>query len=146
MSIREEIQTGVKEAMKSGQAERLSTLRMLWSAVRNTEIDKKCELTDEEIQEVVKRQVKQLKDSIVDFQSGGREDLVANTQTEIDLLIRFLPVQMTDEELRLVVDRILHQDGINKENIGQLIGFIMKEVKGKADGTRVREMVTQMLK
>lgn len=144
MSIRQQLQDELKIAMKERQEDRLSTLRMLWSQIRNSEIDKKHELTDDEILEVVGRSVKQLKDSINDFNTGGRTDLVAKTQAEVDLLQTYLPAQLSDEELRAIVIKVLSEN--NLTDAGKAMGAVMKEVKGKADGNRVRQMVGEIIK
>ena len=143
MSIRQQLQDELKTAMKERQEDRLSTLRMLWSQIRNSEIDKKHELDDSEILEVIGRSVKQLKDSINDFNTGGRTDLVAKTQTEVDLLQTYLPAQLSDEELRTIVAKVLSEN--NLTDAGKAMGAVMKEVKGKADGNRVRQMVGEII-
>jgi len=143
MSIRQQLQDELKTAMKERQEDRLSTLRMLWSQIRNSEIDKKHELDDSEILEVIGRSVKQLKDSINDFNTGGRTDLVAKTQTEVDLLETYLPAQLSDEELRTIVAKVLSEN--NLTDAGKAMGAVMKEVKGKADGNRVRQMVGEII-
>lgn len=143
MSLRNDLIEAQKQAMKSGEADRLSVLRMLYAAIRNAEIDKKSELTDEEIHGVVGRQVKQLKDALVDFEKAGRQDLVEKNQYEISLLESYLPEQMSDEELQQIVNTILQSENISADQVGAAIGRVMKEVKGKADGSRVRECVNK---
>lgn len=144
MSLRQTISEAQKNAMKEGQKEALSTLRMLWSALRNTEIDKGLELNDEEVQQLITRQVKQLKDSIVDFEKGGRSDLIQQTQQEITLLSKYLPEQMSDEALMSIVEQTITTLA-GEKNTGIVMGAVMKEVKGKADGKRVRECVERMM-
>ena len=144
MSLRQQLQGELKTAMKERQEDRLSTLRMLWSQIRNSEIDKKHELDDSEILEVIGRSVKQLKDSINDFNTGGRTDLVAKTQTEVDLLQTYLPAQLSDDELRAIVTKVLSENSLT--DAGKAMGAVMKEVKGKADGNRVRQMVSEIIK
>lgn len=144
MSLRQTISEAQKNAMKEGQKEALSTLRMLWSALRNTEIDKGSELNDEEVEQLITRQVKQLKDSLVDFEKGGRSDLVQQTQQEITFLSKYLPEQMSDEALMSIVQQTMTKLA-GEKNTGIVMGAVMKEVKGKADGKRVRECVERMM-
>ena len=147
MSLREEIQGAQKLAMKERKEQELSTLRLLWSAIQNTEIETKKELSDEEIQKVVASQTKQLKDSLVEFEKGGREDLATGVKTEIVLLEKYLPEQLSDEELKIIVEGVLSDNNIvDMSKIGQVMGMVMKEVNGGADGNRVKEMITNALK
>lgn len=143
MSLRQTLQDAQKIAMKNGDKASLSTLRMLWSALRNTEIDKGSELSDEETQQLITRQVKQLKDALVEFEKGGRADLVEQTQQEITFLGQYLPEQLSDEELMNIVKTVV-KNLAGEKNTGALMGAIMKEVKGKADGNRVRQCVEKI--
>lgn len=146
MSLRTDIQQAQKEAMKEKQEAKLSTLRLLWSAIRNAEIDKQRELSEEEILEVIAKQVKQLRDALKDFVVGNREDLIEKTKTEIVLLEVYLPKQMTEEELRAVASKILSDNNITEnKDAGRAMGLIMKEVKGRTDGNKVKEIVSALL-
>lgn len=147
MSLREEIQNAQKQAMKDRNEGKLSTLRLLWSAIKNAEIEKRAELSGEEILEVISRQVKQLKDSLVDFEKGGRQDLVDGVQKEIEILQNYLPAQLSEEELISIIKKTLIDNNINtNQDLGRAIGLIMKEVKGKADGNIVRKIASELLK
>ena len=143
MPLRNSIHDAQTSAMKEGDKQSLSTLRMLWSAIRNAEIDKGSELTDEEVEQLITRQVKQLKDSLSDFEKGGREDLMEQAQGEIKFLSQYLPEQLSDEELERVVKEVMMKQS-GEKNTGVIIGAVMKEVKGKADGKRVRECVEKV--
>lgn len=146
MSLKEQIMEAQKQAMKEKNAEVLSTIRMLTSAIKNEEIDSRTELTDEQVQQVVARQVKQLNDSIVDFQKGGREDLVTQAAKEVQLLTTFLPEQLSDAELQLIVKEVIEAAGATSaQDVGKVMGTVMQKVKGKADGQRVRAMVSTLL-
>lgn len=144
MSLRNTLQEAQKIAMKNGNKDALSTLRMLWSAIRNAEIDKGSEMTEEEIQGLIARQVKQLRDAATDFEKGGRTDLIEQSQKEINLLSEYLPVQLTDDELLALVKNIIEKNN-GEKNTGVIMGAVMKEVNGKADGKRVREIVMKIL-
>lgn len=142
MGLKETILTQMKEAMKAGEKEKVTVLRMLSAAIKQVEIDTQKELSDEEVEQVVQRQVKQLSDALKDFKAAGREDLVQQNEFEIDLLSAFLPEQLSDDELRAVI-----QDVVDESNgdapFGQLMGAVMKQVSGKADGNRVRAMLEE---
>ena len=146
MSLRQEISQAQVGAMKARDENRLSILRVLWSTVRNVEIDKKRELTDEETVQVVAQIAKQLTDALKDFTVANRTDLIVKANYEISVLKEYLPEQINDDELTLVVKKIVLESGIkNASEMGKVIGLIMKEVKGRADGNRVKEIVLKTL-
>lgn len=147
MPLRVNILDAQKDAMKEKAEARLATLRMLWSTIRNQEIDKgHKELTDEEIQKIVATQIKQLKDAISDFTKGGRADLVAKAEAEIKILQAYLPEQMSDEELKALAEKVIKDSGLSGlDSAGKIMGLVMKEVKGRADGNRVKEVVNKIL-
>ncbi|MBI5222437.1 MAG: GatB/YqeY domain-containing protein [Candidatus Magasanikbacteria bacterium] len=146
MTLREDIFSAQQRALKEGEQTKLSVLRFLWSAVRNEEIEKKKDLTNAEIQQVAARQIKQLKDALQDFIASNRQDLVDKNKVEIGLLEKYLPAQMTDEELKQVVDRVIEQMGtVTAQESGKIIGAVMKVVAGRVDGGRVREVVMNKL-
>ena len=133
-------------AMKSKDSSTLDTLRVLWAQIRNTEIDKKEELSDAEVVQAVQRQVKQLGDALNDFTAAARADLVDKTTKEIALLQSYLPAQLSDEELSSIVETVLSglPDAV-KGNFGAVMGKVMQQVSGKADGVRVKDFVERLL-
>jgi uncharacterized protein len=146
MTLAEKITDNMKTAMKAKDSATLSTLRLLVSALKNKKIDVQHELSDAEVQDVVKAQVKQLKDSIESFKAGGREDLAMSTQTEIGVLEQYLPAQMSDEELTKVVKEAVEKSGAtSKADMGKVMGAAMAAVAGRADGSRVKEIVGTLL-
>lgn len=146
MLLRDEIQEQQYAAMKAGDADKLSIVRLLMSAIKNEEIAKKRTLDDEEVQGVAARQVKQLQDALVDFQVGKRDDLIKKTKAEIDWLSQFLPKQLSDSELAQIVNATITELGVvSPQDTGKVMGAVMKKIKGQADGNRVRELVAQKL-
>lgn len=146
MSLVEKITDNMKAAMKAKDSATLSTLRLLLSAMKNKKIDVQHELSDAEVQDVVKTQVKQLKDSIEPFKAGGREDLATSVQVEIGVLEQYLPAQMSDEELLSVVKEAVEKSGAtSKADMGKVMGVAMAAVAGRADGTRVKDIVGSLL-
>jgi uncharacterized protein len=135
----------IKNAMRAKDAVRLSVMRNLSAAVTNELVAKggkpTDEMSEEGIQALVMRAAKQRKDSIEQFKAGGREDLVQNEQAELDILMSLLPKQMTREEIEAVVKAKISEQNIDKSKANQLIGMLMKELKGKADGALVKEVV-----
>jgi hypothetical protein len=145
MSLREQIIEAQKNAMKERNAFLLEVLRNLWSAIKNEEIEKQQNLSDEEIQSVAKRLVKQSLDALNDFTQAGREDLIEKTSKEIELLKKYLPEQLSEEEIEAIVDQVLEEKKDEEKNLGIIMGVVMQRVKGKADGSLVRQIVNQKL-
>lgn len=147
MTLLEQIQADQKTALKGGETSRLSTLRLLSSALKNEAIAKMKELSDEEAQAVAARQIKQIKDALSDYEAGKRDDLAAQARQEIQTLTAYLPKQLSDEELKKIVgDTIQALGGASHKDLGRVIGAVMKIISGRADGNRVRQMIEERLK
>lgn len=146
MILLEQITNDMKAAMKAKDSAALSTLRMLKSAIKNKQIDTPQEMTEEEVQAVVKSQVKQLKDSIASFQEGGREEMAEGAKAEVAILEKYLPAQMEDDALESVVKQVIEETGAtSKADMGKVMGAAMKAVAGGADGNRVKAIVAKLL-
>ena len=142
----EQISNDLKEAMKAKDADTLSTLRMLKSAVKNKEIDAQKELTDEEISAIIKMQVKQLREAGEVAATAGRPETVEAANREIALLEKYLPTQMDDMTLAAVVrDALAVAGATSKADTGKAMGAAMKAVGGRADGSRVKAAVESIL-
>jgi len=144
MNLKEKISSDLKEAMKSGQAKRRDTLRLLDSAIKNVEIEKgkrETGLADEEVLEVISRAVKQRQDSIRQFEEGGRPDLAEIEKEELTILMPYLPEQLSEEAITEIVQEVISSAGAKSPaDLGKVMGQIMGKVKGKADGNVVREI------
>ena len=134
------------EAMKAKDKDRLTTIRMIKGDLDKEHIDKKREINDDLLIEVVNRGIKQRKDSIAEFEKGGRNDLIAKTQAEIDILQNYLPEQLSEEEVIAIIDEAFQV--VNPESARDM-GKVMKEVtpklKGKADMKVVSEIIKSKL-
>jgi hypothetical protein len=150
MSIKQQILGDLKSAMKAGETERRDVLRMLDSMIKNTEIEKKKRdvgLTDGEIIEVIARAIKQRKDSMAQYSSGGRADLAEKEQKEVEVLMAYMPEQMGEDEVRKIVKEVISETGAEGvANIGKVMGPAMAKLKGKADGNLVKKIVEEELK
>ena len=147
MSLMEKLTTDMKEAMKSGEKERLSVIRLVRGAVRQAEIDGKKTLSDDEIIAVITKEVKMRRDSIEEFERGGRTDLVENTQAEIAILMPYLPEQLTVDEVKQIVQTAVAEVGATTaKDMGKVMGVLMPRIKGRADGKLVNEIVRSFLK
>jgi hypothetical protein len=149
MNLYETIGTHLKEAMKSGDTVRRDTLRLLSSAVKNVAIEKRkasAELADGEVEDIIRKLVKQHKDSIEQYRAGQRDDLVAQEEAELNLLAAYLPQAMPETELRVLVEATLKESGLTAQSqMGQAMGIVMKKVAGQADGDSVRKIVESLL-
>ena len=150
MSLHKQIKDGIKDAMLKKDTLRLTVLRNISSTFTNEMIAKKMtapELTDEDAATIIRRLVKQRKDSIDQFTKGNRMDLVKNEEDEMKILETFLPQMMSREEIEKVVKAKVAEAGtIDKAKLGQFMGGIMKELKGKADGMLVKEILEGLVK
>jgi uncharacterized protein YqeY len=150
MSLKQKIFSDLKEAMKSGDTIKRDTLRMLDSVIKNVEIEKKKReegLNDKEIQEVIARGIKQRKDAITQYESGGRMELAAKEKKEVEILAAYMPEQMSEAVVREEVKKVISQTGAaGKSDIGKVMGSLMGRLKGKADGQVVKKIVEEELK
>lgn len=147
MSMKEKLMDDLKTSMKSKNKARKDVITMVRSAVKQREVDERIELTDEDIIEIISKQVKQNRDSIIEFQKGDRQDLVEKTNVEIDILLEYLPLQLTEEELDFIVKATIEE--VNAEtakDIGKVMGSILPKIKGKADGSVANKLVREYLK
>lgn len=142
MSFSQQLVDEMKQAMKGGDKVKLSVVRFLRSEIKNYEIDHG-EQDDAGIEKIVAKQVKQVKESIEEYQKAGRDDLVAAEEPKLKILEAYLPEQMSDQEVQAIIDKVLK----NTENpqMGPVIGQVMAKVQGKADGGKVSGLVRQAL-
>ena len=146
MGLREIIDTDIKNALKSGAKDKLSTLRMLSAALKNKQIDKRRALTEEEVAETVRSLIKQRKDSIEQFGKGGRQDLVDKETAEVAVLEVYLPRQMSREEIEVMVRDAVNQTGAQgAKDMGKVMKALIPLVGGRADGKLVSELVKHAL-
>mgnify|MGYP001024685809 FL=1 len=145
MSLKEQLLQDMKDAMKAKEAGKtaLSVIRMVRSAIRNTEIDGKCELDDAGVGAVIAKEMKQRKESLADFEKAGRADLVEQVKAEMVVLEKYMPKQLSEDEIRkIVTDIVAGNDGMK---MGDVMKAVMSHVKGKADGKVVSAIVKEIL-
>ena len=148
MSLKEKLTADMKEAMKAREEgrQRLGVIRMVRGAIRQQEIDGQKELDDDAVLAVISKEVKQRRDSIEEFKKGGREDLIAQNEAEIAVLMAYLPQQMAEGEIRkLVQDAITATGASSPKEMGKVMKELMPKVKGRADGKLVNQIVRQLL-
>ena len=148
MSLKEKLTADMKEAMKAREAgrQRLGVIRLVRGAIRQQEIDGQRELDDDAVLTVISKEVKQRRDSIEEFQKGGREDLVRQHEAEIAILMEYLPQQMTKDEVQSAVREAIAATGASTpKEMGKVMKELMPKVKGRADGKLVNQIVRAML-
>jgi len=148
MNLNERLTEDMKAALKAGPAgkARLETIRFLRAAVKNAEIEKHAPLSDDEILGIITKQVKQLRESLADFQRSGRQDLVDKTEAEIAILSEYLPEQLSADEVRDLARTVIAQVGAQgAKDMGKVMGPLMAQVRGRADGKMVQQIVRELL-
>lgn len=147
MPLSDKIESDFKNAMKEKKELALSTLRMLKAAIKNKEIDKKVKsLSEPEILEIIQKQIKQRRDSIVDFEKANRQDLVQKEKGEAAILEAYLPSQLSLDELKNLVQSAIQTTGAkSKADMGKVMKELMPQVTGRADGKQVSQMVQSLL-
>jgi uncharacterized protein YqeY len=146
MELKAEIQEAVKHAMKSGDRVTLSTLRLLLSAVHNEEIRVRGELTTEDLQRTITTLCKQRTEASELYRKGGREDLAEKEDAEAAVLKRFLPQELSEEEVKQLIQSTIAEAGAKGvQDIGKVMKLVMPKVAGRSDGKRVNQLVKGFL-
>ena len=144
MKIEINIENDLKSAIKSGNKNIRDVLRMLISDVKNVKIEKKRELTDKEVLQIIKQNVKRRKDSIEQFIRGKRRDLADKENQELSILQKYMPKQMSDDEIRKIIKEVLEDfKEISSSDFGKIIGLTMKNTKEMADGKTVSKIIKE---
>lgn len=145
-SMRGRIEKDVRTALKSGEKRRVSTLRLLLSALQNERIHVGRDLTDEESGAVIRRAVKQRREAIEQYAKGGRDDLAAAEKEELSILEAYLPTGMTDEEVEAEIRRIIVEKGFSStRDVGLVMKDLMAAQRGRVDGKRAQEIARRLL-
>ena len=147
MTLKEQLMADFKEAMKAKDDVRKNTISFARAAVKQYEVDNREELDDEGVIAILAKQVKMRKDALSDFEQAGRTDLAEDYKAEIEILEKYLPEQMSKEEILQIVQATKEELGLEgtKKEMGKFMGAVMKKVKGRADGNAVREVIQGFL-
>jgi uncharacterized protein YqeY len=146
MELKAEIQQTIKQSMKSGDRVTLSTLRLLLSAVHNEEIRVRRELSEEDIQRTITTLCKQRIEAIDLYRKGGREDLAQKEEAELAVLKRYLPQQLSEEEVKSLIQACIAESGAHGiQDLGKVMKLVMPKVAGRSDGKRVNELAKGLL-
>lgn len=148
MTLKERLNEDMKAAMKAKDEgkERLGVIRLARAAIKNVEIDKRHELSDDEVLEVIAREVKQRRDAITEFGVKGGPEYTTKLEGEIAILMDYLPQQLSEAELRQIVQEAVAASGATSaKEMGKVMGLLMPKVKGRADGKLVNQLVKEAL-
>ncbi|MBP7908164.1 MAG: GatB/YqeY domain-containing protein [Proteocatella sp.] len=146
MTLKERLMEDMKVSMRNKETLKKSVITMIRASVKQKEVDDRVDLNDDDVIELIAKQLKQRKDALVEFEKAERDDLIAQTKAEIEILASYLPQQLTDEELEAVVrDAVAEVNAQSVKDMGKIMGKVMAVAKGRVDGKRINEMVKKVL-
>ncbi|MEA5084163.1 MAG: GatB/YqeY domain-containing protein [Lachnospiraceae bacterium] len=146
MSLKENLLQDMKEAMKNKDTIRKNTIQLVRGGVLQIEKDKKVELDDEGVLEVISKELKKRRDSLPDFEKSGRMDLVDDLNKEIEILLAYLPEQLSESEIKNIVEEAINEVGATTmKDMGKVMGAVTPKVKGRADNKIVSSLVKELL-
>jgi hypothetical protein len=146
MSISEDIRQDMFTASKEGRVDESNILKMALAAIKNAEIEAEKELPDTDIERILRKETRKLTDAIDQYSKMGREDLLAKENAQLEVLNRYLPKLLTEEEVRVIVKNKMVELGITEmKDMGRLMGAVMKEVDSLTDGNTVKNIVLELL-
>ncbi len=145
MSLKEKLMEDLKYSMKNKDTIRKNTVTMVRAAIKQVEVDQRRDVPDEEILEIISKQVKEKRFAIEEFKKGSRQDLVDLTEKEIEILLEYLPKQLSEEEVEAIVIEIIKEiNATSMKDIGLIMKAVMPKVKGKTDGNIVNKVVKKV--
>jgi len=146
MSLKDQITDDMKAAMRAKESERLATIRLLIAEIKRKEVDERIELTDAQVLAVVEKMIKQRKDSITQFENGGRQDLADKEKAELTVLSAYMPAGLSDEEVAAEVAAAVAASGAaGPQDMGKVMGILKPKLAGRADMTVVSALVKKAL-
>lgn len=146
MSLQDRLNDDMKQAMKARDKQKVTTLRMMKSSLNNEAIKLGKELSADDELTVLSRELKQRKDSLQEYENAGREDLAAGERAEIAIIKAYMPEPLSDEELKTLVLETIQELGVeSKADMGKVMGAVMPKAKGRADGSKISQLVRENL-
>lgn len=147
MTLKEQLTNDLKDSMKNKELVKKSVVTLIRAAIKQKEVDERVELDDAGVQDIISKQMKQRNDALEDFKKAGRDDLIGQTEEEIQILLSYLPKQLSDEELlALIKDAVEKTGATSQKDMGKIMGILMPQTKGKADGKRINTLVSGFFK
>ncbi|MBV8633875.1 MAG: GatB/YqeY domain-containing protein [Burkholderiaceae bacterium] len=146
MSLKAQIQDDMKTAMRAKEAARLATIRLLLAAMKQREVDERIELTDTDVLTIIEKMIKQRKDSIAQYEAGGRQDLADVEKSEMDILATYMPAALSDAEVQAAVDAAMAETGAaGMQDMGKVVALLKGKLAGRADMGKVSGLVKAAL-
>lgn len=146
MSLKEKLMADLKLAMKNKDVVRKNTVQMVRSAILQYEKDNKAELDDDGVIDVIAKELKQRRDSLPEFEKSGRDDLIDNLKQEMDVLMEYLPEQLSEDELATIIKTAIDETGASSvRDMGKIMGIVTAKTKGRADAKMIGAMAKKML-
>ena len=146
MSIKEKLRDELTAALKAGDAQRKTTLRMALASIKNAEVEARGEIKEDLVLNLIQKEVKARQETIEGAQQAKRPDLISKAEEEIAILNEFLPEQLSEEELRTLVQEAIEESGASSmDEIGAIMGVLMPKIRGKADGKQANQIVRDLL-
>jgi uncharacterized protein YqeY len=146
MNLKEKLTEDLKQAMRQGDERRKSTIRLVRAAITNAEIERGEELSDDEVLAIIAKEAKQRRESVTEFAKGGRQDLVDQEEEELQILLSYLPAQMSRDEIEIAARQVIAEVGATSmAQMGEVMRRLMPQLKGKADGSLVNQVVKEIL-
>ncbi|MGP1616670.1 GatB/YqeY domain-containing protein [Peptostreptococcus stomatis] len=146
MSLKEKLQEDLKSSMKNKDTIKKSVVTLIRAAIKQHEVDNRVELADDAIIDIISKQLKQRKDSLVEFEKANRDDLIEETKSEIQVLEGYLPQQLSEEELeKIVIETIAEVGATSMKDMGKIMATIKPKTAGRADGRKINELVKKNL-
>lgn len=145
MSLKDELMEIYKISMKNKDTVTKNTIMMVNSSIKQIEVDKRKTLSDEEIIKIIQKQIKEKKSAIIEFAKGSREDLVELTNKEIEILSKYVPQELSDEEINKIISEVVSSMDKEDMNIGKIMKSVIPKVSGRADGSKVTELVKKYI-
>ena len=146
MTLKDKLMDDLKQSMKNKEQIRKSVVILIRSAIKQKEVDERVEVSEEDVLAIISKQMKQRKDALEEFKKAQREDLILQTEQEIEILTQYLPKQLTDDELESIIQEIINQIGASTmKDMGKIMGLATPKVQGRADGKRINEIAKKFL-
>ncbi len=146
MTLKEKLSDDMKAAMRAKESEKLATIRLINAAIKQREVDERIELGDDQVLSVIEKMIKQRKDSITQFEAGGRQDLADKEKAEISVLAAYMPAQMSEAEVQAAVLAAVQQTAAGgPQDMGKVMAVLKPTLAGRADMTAVSSMVNAAL-
>ena len=146
MALKDQLQADLKTAMKDKDKVKKSTVTMIRAAILQVEKDQQVELADDQILEIIAKQLKQRRDGLAEFEKAQRDDLIQQAHEEIEIITSYLPTQLTIDEIKVIVNETIQETGaVDAKDMGKIMSALMPKTKGRADGKLVNQVVRELL-